>query len=76
MVKLIHPDDQSRVAQAFSSALADGPSYNVEYRVILADARFVTIHSYADMTRDDRENQSGCSEQWLTLPNMFSLKMK
>jgi PAS domain S-box-containing protein len=49
---LIHPEDRPRTAQATSDALAGGPPYNVDYRVIRPDGEVRYIHSYAEVVRD------------------------
>ncbi len=51
-LELIHPEDQPRAAKAAADALAGGPPYNLEYRVVRpgGDVRF--IHSEADVRRD------------------------
>ncbi len=52
-LKLIHPEDQPRAAQAAADALKDGPPYNVEYRVVRPDGEVRFIHSEADVKRDE-----------------------
>jgi PAS domain S-box-containing protein len=51
-VKLIHPEDQKQAAQAAADALAGGPPYNVNYRVVRSDGQVRYVHSYAEVTRD------------------------
>ncbi|MEJ2157255.1 MAG: PAS domain-containing protein [Desulfobacteraceae bacterium] len=51
-LKLIHPGDQHSAAQAASTALAGGPPYDIEYRVVRSDGDVRNIHSYAEVTRD------------------------
>jgi len=55
-VKLIHPEDQHRAAQAAAEALAGGPPYNVNYRVVRPDGQVRSVHSYAEVTRDASGN--------------------
>lgn len=51
-LKLIHPEDQQRAAEAAANALSDGPPYNIEYRVVLSEGTIRYIHSYAEVTKD------------------------
>ena len=53
-LKLIHPEDQPRVTQVLAEALAGGPPYNVDYRVIRPNGEVRYIHSFAELTRDER----------------------
>jgi PAS domain S-box-containing protein len=55
-VKLIHPEDQHQAAQAAAAALAGGPPYNVNYRLVRSDGRVRWVHSYAEVTRDASGN--------------------
>jgi PAS domain S-box-containing protein len=50
---LIHPDDQAQVSKAVVEALAGGPRYDVEYRVIQPGGELRYVHSYADVTWDE-----------------------
>jgi PAS domain S-box-containing protein len=52
-IKLIHPEDQPRAAQAVADALAGGRPYNMDYRVVRSDGEVRYIHSYAEVTRDE-----------------------
>jgi PAS domain S-box-containing protein len=53
-LKLIHPEDQRRAAEAAAAALVPGgPRYDVEYRVIRPDGTERTIHSQGDVTWDE-----------------------
>ncbi len=52
-LKLLHPEDQPRTAQAAADALRDGPPYNVEYRIIRPDGEIRFIHSEATVNRDE-----------------------
>jgi len=52
-IKLIHPEDQHRIAMALSDALAGNNRYNVEYRIVRPDGEIRNIHSYAAVTRDE-----------------------
>jgi PAS domain S-box-containing protein len=49
---LIHPDDRPQIARAVSEAIAGGPSYDVEYRVIRPDGEMRIVHSQADIPLD------------------------
>jgi PAS domain S-box-containing protein/putative nucleotidyltransferase with HDIG domain len=52
-LNLIHPDDQPRVTQILNRALAGGPPYNVDYRVIRPNGEVRNVHSFAELTRDE-----------------------
>lgn len=51
-VELIHPEDRARAAQAASAALAGGPRYDVEYRVVRPNGEVRVVHSQGDVTFD------------------------
>jgi PAS domain S-box-containing protein len=52
-VSLIHPEDREKTAAASEIALAGGPRYDVEYRVVRPDGAVRVVHSRGDVTRDD-----------------------
>ncbi len=52
-LKLIHPEDRPRVAEAAATALRKGPRYDVEYRVVRPDGAERVVHSRGDVTWDD-----------------------
>lgn len=52
-LNLIHPEDQPKVRQVLTDALAGGRPYNVEYRVVRPDGEVRNIHSYAEFIRDE-----------------------
>jgi PAS domain S-box-containing protein len=52
-VSLIHPEDRERAAAASEIALAGGPRYDVEYRVVRLDGAVRVVHSQGDVTRDE-----------------------
>jgi PAS domain S-box-containing protein len=52
-LKLIHPEDRSRAAEATVAALRGGPRYDVEYRVVRPDGALRIVHSQGDVTWDD-----------------------
>jgi PAS domain S-box-containing protein len=53
-LKLIHPEDRPRAAEAAAAALLPGgPRYDVEYRVVRGDGSERTIRSQGDVTWDD-----------------------
>lgn len=52
-LKLIHPEDQVRIVQAFEKALQDGPRYEVEYRVLRSSGVIRIVRSLGDVTRDE-----------------------
>jgi PAS domain S-box-containing protein len=50
-LKLIHPDDRPRAAEAAAAALVlGGPRYDVEYRVVRPDGGERIVHSQGDVT--------------------------
>jgi diguanylate cyclase (GGDEF)-like protein/PAS domain S-box-containing protein len=51
--ELIHPEDRNLVTRAVADALAGGPPYNIEYRVIRPNGEVRTIHSTGEITRDE-----------------------
>jgi PAS domain S-box-containing protein len=56
-LKLIHPDDRPRAAQAATAALIPGaPRYDIEYRVVRPDGTERIVHSQGDVTRDEAGN--------------------
>ena len=48
----IHPDDRPRVHAAVQAALAGGPRYDVEFRIIRKNGEVRVIHSQGDVIRD------------------------
>ena len=52
-VSLIHPEDREKAAAASDLALAGGPRYDVEYRVVRPDGKVRIVHSQGDVTRDE-----------------------
>jgi PAS domain S-box-containing protein len=53
-LKLIHPEDRPRAADAAAAALLpNGPRYDVEYRVVRPDGDVRIIHSQGDVTWDE-----------------------
>jgi len=52
-VKLIHPEDRARAAEAAAAAMRGGPRYDVEYRVIRPDGTVRVVHSQGDMAWDE-----------------------
>ena len=52
-LKLIHPEDRPRAAEAAVAALRGGPRYDVEYRVVRPDGVLRIVHSQGDVTWDD-----------------------
>ena len=48
----IHPDDRPRVLAAVHAALAGGPRYDVEFRIIRKNGEVRVIHSQGDVIRD------------------------
>jgi PAS domain S-box-containing protein len=52
-LKLIHPEDRPRAAEAAAAALRGGRRYDVEYRVLRPDGLLRIVHSQGDVTWDD-----------------------
>lgn len=50
--KLIHPEDRERAATAYATALAGGPDYDVEYRVLQPEMGLRFIHSCGEIIRE------------------------
>ena len=44
-LKLVHSDDRAAVESAIASALRDGDSYSIEYRIVLPDGEIRWLHS-------------------------------
>ena len=49
---LIHPEDRSRALAAVTAALAGGPRYDVEFRIIRPNGEMRVVHSQGDVIRD------------------------
>ncbi|MGB8437669.1 MAG: PAS domain S-box protein, partial [Burkholderiales bacterium] len=52
-LSLIHPEDREKTAAASDSALAGGPRYDVEYRIVRPDGTVRVVHSRGDVVRDE-----------------------
>jgi PAS domain S-box-containing protein len=52
-LSLIHPEDRARVAAASDAALAGGPRYDIEYRVVRPNGEVRVVHSQGDVIRDE-----------------------
>ena len=52
-LKLIHPEDRPRAAEAAAAALRGDSRYDVEYRVVRPDGVLRIVHSQGDVTWDD-----------------------
>jgi PAS domain S-box-containing protein len=48
----VHPEDWESVSRALNEALAGGPRYNLEYRVLRPTGEFRIVHSEGDVKRD------------------------
>ncbi len=48
-VALLDPQDRARVTEAFATALAGGPRYEVEYRIVRDQGEVRTIHSRGEV---------------------------
>jgi PAS domain S-box-containing protein len=53
VLELVHPEDRPRATQAVGAALAGGPRYDVEYRIVRPSGEVRFVHSQGDVTRDD-----------------------
>ncbi|HVJ20534.1 MAG TPA: PAS domain S-box protein [Polyangiaceae bacterium] len=51
---LVHPEDLETVMRALSDALAEGPTSDVEYRVVRPDGEVRVIHSHGNIWRDQQ----------------------
>jgi PAS domain S-box-containing protein len=52
-LKLIHPDDRQRAAEAAAAARRSDARYDVEYRVVRPDGTVRIVHSQGDVTWDE-----------------------
>ena len=52
LAERLHPDDQRIMVDAYERAIAGGPRYDVDYRVLLPDGEIRYVHSEADITWD------------------------
>ncbi len=52
-LRLIHPDDRPRTAEAFAEALRGGAPYRAEYRVVQPSGEIRYVRSEAKITRDE-----------------------
>jgi PAS domain S-box-containing protein len=52
-LSLIHPEDRAQAGAAVQAALAGGPRYDVEYRIIRPDGVLRVVHSQGDVIRDE-----------------------
>jgi PAS domain S-box-containing protein len=50
---MIHPEDRPRMGLANDTAVAGGPRYDVEYRVVRPDGEVRIVHSQGDVVRDE-----------------------
>jgi PAS domain S-box-containing protein len=50
---LIHPEDREKTVAASEIALAGGPRYDVEYRVVRPEGTVRVVHSQGDVIRDE-----------------------
>jgi PAS domain S-box-containing protein len=48
----VHPEDWEFVSRALNEALAGGPRYNLEYRLLRPTGELRTVHSEGDVKRD------------------------
>lgn len=52
LLKIIHPDDSSRIQAEYNSALQNNKNYNQEYRIVRPDGEVRHIHSRCVIKRD------------------------
>jgi PAS domain S-box-containing protein len=52
LAERLHPDDRQIMLDAYERAIAGGPRYDVDYRVLLPDGEIRYVHSEADITWD------------------------
>ncbi|MBV8221191.1 MAG: PAS domain-containing protein, partial [Solirubrobacterales bacterium] len=52
LAERLHPEDRHVMLEAYERAIAGGPRYDVDYRVLLPDGRIRYVHSEADVTWD------------------------
>jgi PAS domain S-box-containing protein len=52
LAERLHPEDRHTMLEAYEQAIAGGPRYDVDYRVLLPDGVVRYVHSEADVTSD------------------------
>ena len=52
LAERLHPEDQLVMLEAYERAIAGGPRYDVDYRVLRPDGEIRYVHSEADVTWD------------------------
>jgi PAS domain S-box-containing protein len=52
LAERLHPDDRHIMVEAYERAIAGGPRYDVDYRVLRPDGEVRFVHSEADVMRD------------------------
>ncbi|MBV9682703.1 MAG: PAS domain-containing protein, partial [Solirubrobacterales bacterium] len=52
LAERLHPEDRHVMLEAYEQAVAGGPRYDVDYRVLLPDGVVRYVHSEADVIRD------------------------
>ena len=52
LAERLHPEDQHVMLEAYERAIAGGPRYDVDYRVLGPDGEIRYVHSEADVTWD------------------------
>ncbi|MBS0388671.1 MAG: PAS domain-containing protein, partial [Proteobacteria bacterium] len=57
-LKLVHADDRPAVEHAIASALRDGDSYSIEYRIVLPDGDIRWLHSLGRVHRTDSHGRT------------------
>ena len=56
ILKRLHPDDREMVRQIFEEALADGGTYDTEFRIMLPDGgmRWISSHGQVELDANGR----------------------
>jgi PAS domain S-box-containing protein len=53
LTAMIHPEDLRVMSQLFDTAVAGGPRFDMEYRLIRPNGELRIVHSQADIVRDE-----------------------
>jgi PAS domain S-box-containing protein len=56
--QLVHPEDWDAVKRAVSGAIAGGPRYDIEYRIVRPDGEIRFVHSQGDVVKDNADQAS------------------
>ncbi|MFN8413636.1 MAG: GAF domain-containing protein [Anaerolineales bacterium] len=55
-MKIIHPEDKSRVMEENQRTLTNGETFNIEYRIITREGKEAWIHDIASLIKDENGN--------------------